>query len=111
MPFTDKPAGLFDPPPLKSKVTRQEIRYTTLAGAYHVAPAIIPLTPTMFPLPHNTVSNQTFPVPLPLNLGGLMLLGGRAAVQVVSSLNDNARRDFPAETYAQVKRHVVSQIW
>jgi hypothetical protein len=30
---------------------------------------------------------------------------------VVSSSNEYVRRDFPAETYAQAKRHVVSHFW
>jgi hypothetical protein len=104
MPFSDKHTGLLDPPPYKSKVTREEMRYTTLARVYDASP----MAPTLHPLPHIIVSNQTPLAPLPLNSGGMMVLEGRAAVQVVSSSNEYVRRDFPAETYAQAKRHVVS---
>jgi hypothetical protein len=105
MPFFDKHAGLLDPPPYKSKVTREAMRYTTLAGVYDTSPMAL----TLHPLPHIIVSNQIPPAPLLLNSGGIMLLEGRAAVQLVSSSNEYVRRDFPAETYAQAKRHVVSR--
>lgn len=93
-PHNCRNAGLSVSPPYKSSVTRQEVRYTTLAGRYAT---------------HGTISPASWspPLPLPKSFTGIMDLQGPP--MRFSARNAYAHREFPAETYVQVKRHVVSR--
>ncbi|KAF5361793.1 hypothetical protein D9756_002217 [Leucocoprinus leucothites] len=112
-----KPQGLHGLPPSKSKITGEELRFTSLAGQSHgtahapfVPPAsMMPLPPLQSipppPLTH-TPSAPWVSGPLNASSGGLMSLDGFVAPHVSSSSNAYVRRDFPEGVYLQVKRHV-----
>ncbi|KAF9444874.1 hypothetical protein P691DRAFT_806573 [Macrolepiota fuliginosa MF-IS2] len=112
----EKDHGLVVLPPYKSSVTGQEIRYSTLAGQYathsqiqaHQPLMLHPIPPFQPPqLSQALTSTPWSPPPAAAapRFNGIMEFEG-PQMEVSSSQNMNARREFPAETYAQVKRHV-----
>ncbi|KAJ3575988.1 hypothetical protein NP233_g746 [Leucocoprinus birnbaumii] len=104
------PSGLHGLPPRRSRVTGEEIQFTSLAGRRHTDPAsFAPATSVMPPSPQSTfLANHAAWAPPPTNAapGGLMSLGGYAFLQVSSSSGAYVNREFPTEAYCQVRRHV-----
>ncbi len=86
-------AGLSDLLPYKSSATQQDVRFTTLAGRYAT---------------HGTISTASWSPSSPSHksFSGIMAL--QSPTMQFSSRNAYTQREFPAETYVQVKRHVVS---
>jgi hypothetical protein len=91
--------------PAESTVTREDIQFITFAGHYTTS---APSVPSTVP-PHNIFSSHASRTPSWLLYpNGMMFLGGYGTPQFFSSSDGRVRRDFPAEKYVQVKRHVVS---
>ncbi|KAF5362338.1 hypothetical protein D9756_002220 [Leucocoprinus leucothites] len=112
-----KPQGLHGLPSPRSKVTGEELRFTSLAGQYHgtapapfIPPASMMLLPPLQSIPPppltHTPSAPWVSGPLSASSGGLMSLDGFVVPHVSSSSNAYVRRDFPEDVYLQVKRHV-----
>ncbi|KAF9447524.1 hypothetical protein P691DRAFT_760721 [Macrolepiota fuliginosa MF-IS2] len=100
--------GLIVLPPCKSSVTREDVKFTTLAGRYTrrtvaqplslyapLAPLLSASLLTSTATPWSSSSSQ---------FSGIITLQDPSIAP--SSTNPYAQREFPAETYAQVKRHV-----
>ncbi|KAF9454355.1 hypothetical protein P691DRAFT_391605 [Macrolepiota fuliginosa MF-IS2] len=104
--------GLVDLPPYKSSVTGEDVKFTTLAGRYsrhavaQPTTLYVPLAP-LLPAPFLTSTATPWSPPSSLFNGIVTLQGPH--VEVLSA-NPYPRYEFPAETYVQAKRHVVSRV-
>lgn len=98
MPY--EPKGLHGLLPQKSKSTGEEIRFTSLAGQYSMAPSATAPAASMMP-----PSSQ-----LAWSSSGMMSLDGFAAFQVSTLSSTYVKREFPEEVYCQVKRHVSNMV-
>lgn len=86
-------AGLSVLPPYQSSITQQEIRFTTLAGRYAT---------------HGTISDASWSPLRSSHKSFTGIIDLQCPQMSFSHSNAYAQREFPAETYVQVKRHVVS---